>query len=135
INRREGELMSERVPLADSEWRLMQIIWEKAPCTFRQICDAACKPYSWTKYVVVSYLKRMEAKGAIRVKDAKPVKLYYPLLDREEAICTETEDVLDRVYNGDFLLMVQSAARARGLSEKEISELEQLLRTGREKNE
>ena len=126
--------MKERISLADSEWRLMQIIWGKAPCTFRQICDAACAPYGWTKHVVVSYLKRMEAKGAIRVENAKPVKLYYPLLDREETICAETGDVLHRVYNGSLVLMVQSAARYRGLSEKEIAELERLLRAGRNKD-
>lgn len=127
--------MKERISLADSEWRLMQIIWDKAPVTYRQICDAACEPNGWTRHVVISYLKRMEAKGAIRVEDAKPVKLYYPLLERSEAINAETKDVLNRVYNGNILLMVQAATRARALSEAERAELEALLVAGRHKDE
>jgi len=127
--------MKEHTALAATEWRLMQIIWEKSPCTYRQICDAACEPYGWSKHAVISYLKRMEAKGAIRVEDAKPVKLYYPLLDKARAINAETEDVLDRVYNGSLLLMIQSAASARGLTERELDELERLLGAGREAHE
>ena len=125
-------MTKQHIALADSEWRLMQIIWEKAPCTFRQICDAACPTYGWTKHAVISFLKRMEAKGAIRAEEAKPVRRYYPLLDRERAIHAETEDVLERVYNGNILLMVQSAARARSLTEAELAELERLLNAGRE---
>ena len=124
--------MKEHITLANSEWLLMQIIWEKQPCTYRQICDAACGPNGWTRYVVSSYLKRMEAKHVIRIEDAKPVKLYYPLLDKAEAIRTETEDVLNRVYNGDLLLMVQSAVHAQSLSNEEYTELVRLLQAGRE---
>ncbi len=124
--------MKEHIMLADSEWLLMQIIWEKQPCTYRQICDAACEPNGWTRYVVSSYLKRMEAKGVIRIEDAKPVKLYYPLLDRSEAIRTETDDVLKRVYNGDLLLMVQSAVHGQRLSDEEYAALARLLQAERE---
>lgn len=127
--------MRERVSLSDAEWRLMQIVWEDPPRTYRQICNAACESNGWTRYVVSSYLKRMEAKGALRVEDASPVKLYHPLLDRQQAISAETEDVLDRVYNGNILLMVQSAVRAQELSDKEMRELEKLLHAGREKSD
>ncbi|HOG00693.1 MAG TPA: BlaI/MecI/CopY family transcriptional regulator [Clostridia bacterium] len=127
--------MNDHIALADSEWRLMQIVWEKAPCTFRQICDAACPAYGWTKHAVISYLKRMEAKGAIRAEDAKPVRLYVPLLDRGEAVREETEDVLARVYNGNVLLMMQSAARAKELTDAELDALERLLREGRRRDE
>ncbi|HWS29591.1 MAG TPA: BlaI/MecI/CopY family transcriptional regulator [Clostridia bacterium] len=123
--------MKERIGLSDTEWRLMQIIWEKSPRTYREICDAARPAYGWTKHAVISFLKRMEAKGAIRVEDAKPVKLYYPLLDKKEAIHDETREVLDRVYNGDILLMVQAATHAKELTEDETKELERLLREGK----
>lgn len=121
----------ERIGLSDTEWRLMQILWERSPLTLRQVCDAARPTYGWTKHAVISFLKRMEAKSAIRVEDARPVKLYYPLLDREEAIHAETEDVLERVYNGNIFLMVQAAAGARELSEEEFAQLARLLQEGR----
>ncbi|MEG1811169.1 MAG: BlaI/MecI/CopY family transcriptional regulator [Clostridia bacterium] len=127
--------MKNRATLADSEWRLMQIIWDNPPRTYRQICDAACADNGWTRHAVISFLKRMETKGAIRVEDANPVKLYYPLLNKNDAICAETEEVLERVYNGNILLMMQSAASARELSDAELLELEALLKAGSERHE
>lgn len=122
--------MKKTVTLADTEWRLMQIIWDKHPITFREICDMACPAYGWTRHAVISYLKRMEAKGAIAVEDAKPVKLYTPLIDRENTIQAETEAVMARVYNGDPFLMAQAMARQQGLSEVELAQLMALLRKG-----
>lgn len=61
------------------------------------------------------------------MEESPPARRYHALLNREEAIEAETEDVLERVYNGNVLLMVQSAARARGLSKEELSLLATLL--------
>ena len=122
-----GFAMQERVALSGAEWRLMQIIWETGPCTLRHICSVAGPVYGWTKHAVISFLKRMEKKGALRVEESPPARRYHALLNREEAIEAETEDVLERVYNGNVLLMVQSAARARGLSKEELSLLATLL--------
>lgn len=125
--------MQKRISLADSEWILMQTIWENPGCTFRGICDAVCAPQGWSKHVVSSYLKRMEAKGAILAEEAKPVKRYRPLLDRENALREETEELLSRVYNGSPLLMIQAAVQAKDLSEEELDALELLLKEGRER--
>ena len=122
--------MTERVALAATEWRLMQIIWDKHPITFREICDRAQEQGGWSKYAVASFLKRMEGKGAIVSADAEPVKLYSPLLDREDAIEAETADVIERVYNNNPVLMAQAMARQQGLSDEELEQLTALLRKG-----
>ena len=122
--------MSERTPLAATEWRLMQIIWEKHPITFREICDKAIEQGGWSKYAVASFLKRMESKGAIASEDAEPVKLYRPLIDREDTIGAETAEVVERVYNNNPVLMAQAMARQQGLSDEELEQLTALLRKG-----
>ncbi len=127
--------MEKRIALADSEWRLMQIIWEKHPITFREICAAARGGEGWTRHAVASFLKRMEAKGAIRAEDAKPVKLYFPLIERDDTIQKETGEVLERVYNGSLLLMAQAMARRQGLSDEEMEQLTALLEKGRQNHE
>lgn len=121
----------QKISLADSEWKLMQVLWEKGCCTFREICDAACEEYGWTKHAVISYLKRMAQKSAIAIQEGTP-KTYRPLLDREQAIRQETRSLLRRVYNGDALLMVQSAVEQQTLSDEERQELIALLQAGRE---
>lgn len=122
----------KRVSLADSEWRLMQILWERGACTLRQLCDAVGPDTGWSKHAVISFLKRMEQKGAIAVEEGRPARHYRPLLDREEALRAETDHVLNRVYNGSPLLMVQNAVSRQPLSPEEREALIALLREGRE---
>ncbi|MEG1883924.1 MAG: BlaI/MecI/CopY family transcriptional regulator [Clostridia bacterium] len=119
----------EKVRLSDAEWRLMQILWEKGTCTFRQICNAVMDETGWTKHSVISFLKRMETKYAIEIIDAKPVKLYKPVLNKEQALFEETHSLLKKIYNGDLMLMVSNAARQQKLSDDEIDELVSLLKT------
>lgn len=121
----------QRVALADSEWKLMQVLWEKGDCTFREICDAVCEENGWTKHAVISYLKRMAQKGAIAILEEAPVKKYCPLLDQAQTIRQETRSLLHKVYNGSALLMVQNAVEQQALSEEERQELIALLQKGR----
>lgn len=114
--------------LSENEWYIMQVLWEKSPSTLREICDALQKKKGWTKHAVSSFLKRMEAKGAIRTEDAK-VKEYYAVWNREAMIEKETHSVLDRVYKGDLLLMVTNAVKQQELTKEEMDELKQLLDT------
>lgn len=52
-------------------------------------------------------------------------------MNKEETIEEETEDLLNRVYNGSLLLMVQSAVRGRGMSEEDMESLKALLAKGK----
>ncbi len=125
-------MVENKIQLSGTEWRLMQVLWANGPCTFKTICDGVGES-GWTKHSIISFLKRMEAKNAIRIEDAKPVKLYHPLLDKDDTLYRETSSLLDRVYNGDLLLMVSNAVKQQALSEEEIDELVALLKGGAEK--
>lgn len=114
--------------LSENEWYIMQVLWEKSPSTLREICDALQQSKGWTKHAVSSFLKRMEAKGAIKSEEAK-VKEYSAVWNREETIGEETHSVLDRVYKGDLLLMVSNAVKQQNLTKEELEELKSLLET------
>ena len=114
--------------LSENEWYIMQVLWEKSPSTLREICNALQRKKGWTKHAVSSFLKRMEAKGAVLVKEGK-VKEYYAVWNRKEMIEQETHSVLERVYSGDLLLMVSNAVKQQELTKDETEELKRLLDT------
>ncbi len=124
--------MKQTVSLSDSEWIIMQEIWRNGSATFREICDGVADQ-NWSKPAVAAFLKRMENKGAIACEDAKPVKIYLPLLKKETAVREETKSILGRVYGGDVTLLAQSLVRSQALDEDEMDELIALLKKGREK--
>lgn len=123
--------MEHSVSLSHSEWLIMQEIWKRGTATFREICDGVAAQ-NWSKPAVAAFLKRMEKKGAISCEEAKPVKLYRPLIQKEAAVQEETRQILDRVYGGDVALLAQSLVSSEALDSAEVEELITLLRKGRE---
>ncbi len=74
----------------------------------------------------------MEDKGAVRYEAGERAKLYYPQIERQEAALQETEDFLERVFEGRMGLMLNTMVEQKALSGKEISELYEILKQAEE---
>ena len=122
-------MKKENPALSDAEWRIMQSLWRGARAmSVREILDDLKD--AWSVHSVISFLKRMEVKGAVRIHDGRPIR-YSAVLDREEAVQEETKDLLGRVYGGEKLLMIQCAVNASPLSDEEREELIAILKGGK----
>lgn len=120
--------MDERhTGLSENEWYIMQVLWEKSPRSLREICEALKPVKGWTRHAVISFLKRMEGKGAVSVDDSGKVKEYRALWDREKTVQEETNSMLQRVYGGDLMLMVSNAVKGQELTEEERRQLKRIL--------
>lgn len=120
--------MSKMVKLSDGEWKLMALLWEKAPRTVTELVRAAAGDTGWTKHTVITMLNRMEAKGAVRFEAGERAKQFYPAVERRRTALAETESFLQRVYGGSLGLMVNTMVRDKGLSEAELNELYNILK-------
>lgn len=120
--------MEERhTGLSENEWYIMQVLWEKSPRSLREICDVLEPVKGWTRHAVISFLKRMENKGAVSVDESGRVKEYRAVWDQEKTVREETSSVLKRVYGGNLLLMVSNAVKEQALTEEEKRQLKRLL--------
>ena len=120
--------MNQKINLSDGEWKLMNLLWEKAPCTIAQLVFALKDDTGWTKGTVFMMLSRMTDKGAVRFEKGGRSKLYYPVLKKEDAAYHETGSFLSKVYNGSIGLMVASMAGQKEIKKKDIDELYDILR-------
>ena len=123
----EVNFMKYNTGLSENEWYIMQILWENSSATLRELCDSLKDSKGWTKHAISSFLKRMQEKGAIIADESGKVKRYLPLWDKEETILEETHSIMDRVYQGNLLLMVSNAVKEQKLSKTEIDELKKML--------
>lgn len=110
--------------LSPNEWKLMQLLWEESPLTIAQMTERMLEATGWTKYTVISFLTRMEKKGAIRHEEGKRSKLFYPIWEKTEAVQTETRHFLDRVFRGSVGLLVNSMVEADALTQKDLDEMQ-----------
>ena len=116
-----------QVKLSDAEWKVMETLWDSAPKTMMEITNALKETTGWTKHTVMSFLKRMEEKGALHYEEGSRAKLYYPDLKKEDAVIQEAEEFLDRVFHGKMGLMLNAMVQQKALSKEDIQELYQIL--------
>ncbi len=115
------------ISLTPAEWHLMECLWEQEPRTGREVVDYLKADMGWSKSTTLTMLRRMTEKGLIRCDEGGDVKLYYPLVVREEALLQETEDFLCRVYKGSVGMLMSTLTKRQSLSKEEIQELYAIL--------
>ena len=118
----------KKIGLSETEWKLMDELWEEPPKTITQLTRALEEDTGWGKNVIITMLKRLEAKGAVRHEEGERAKQFYPAVSREDTALEETRGFLNRVYSGSLGLMVDAMVNSRSLSDREIEELKGILK-------
>lgn len=121
------------IKLSESEWKVISLLWEKAPRTMMQITNHFKETTGWTKHTVMTFLRRMEEKGAVHYEEGERAKLYYPDIKKDEAVLQETEEFLEKVFDGRMGLMLNTMVEKKALSKEEIAELYEILKKAEEK--
>ena len=117
-----------RTHLTDSEWNVLDCLWEESPQTVMSLVEQLGRRVGWAKSTTITTLRRMEEKGLVRCETVDRAKRYAPAVDREAAVVDETNSFLSRVYRGSVGLLVSTMARQQALSQADIRELEEILR-------
>lgn len=120
------------IKLSEAEWKVMNFLWEEAPRTIMQITNHFKETTGWTKHTVMTFLRRMEEKGAVHYEEGERAKLFYPDIEKTEAAFQETEEFLDKVFNGRLGLMLNTMVERKSLSGEEITELYEILKKAEE---
>ena len=118
----------EELTLTNSEWYVMDCLWERAPRTVMELVSALGERLGWAKSTTITTLRRMEDKGLVTVEIHGRTKYYTPALERDKAVRRETRSFLDRVYQGSVGLMVSAMAQEKTLSQEEIDTLYAILK-------
>lgn len=121
-----------KVSLSDGEWRLMNLLWQEPPKTITQLTKELEGETGWGKNVIITMLKRLEAKGAVRYEEGTRAKQFYPAISRESVALEETKGFLNRVFQGSLSLMLNAMVDSRELSEKDIDSLREILEKAEE---
>ena len=119
--------------LPDSEWAVMEILWESSPRTASEVAKTLIRTKGWAENTVRTLLGRLVEKGALEIVEGSP-RLYAPAVKRETFVKAESESFLGRIFQGAAKpLLVHFASNAK-LTPDEVRELKQLLDRSIEKN-
>lgn len=120
--------MEKKVHLSNSEWEIMNVLWEDSGRTISQIVARLNEKKFWDKHTVITMLNRMEKKGAVSYKRNGRAKEYYSVISQNDTVMQETEQFLDRVFAGSLSLMVNSFLSNGKIGKEELDELYQMIK-------
>lgn len=115
-----------------SDWKVLERLWEESPQTLMQLVHTLSREVGWSKSTVATMVRRMEAKGLLRFEEGGRARLIYPTLTREEASASETNTLIDKVFQGRPGLLMTSLIEQNDFSQEEIDELYAMLKKAEE---
>lgn len=119
--------------LTNNEWLLLECLWENSPKNGREAVEYMKKSAGWSRSTTLTMLRRMTEKGLIECEEKNDLKMYSPLVERQEAVVKETQNFLSRVYKGSISVMMSAIAQKQDLTREEIEELYEILDNAKKK--
>lgn len=117
--------MKEELKISESEWQLMELLWENGEMTQPQLMQLLGK--KWNKNTVHTFLARLCTKGFLEVNREKSPHVYRAVIAREDCERQERQSFLQRVYQGSVSRMVASFVKDADLKKEEVETLKKML--------
>ena len=124
----EGRNMEKNIPsISESEWEIMNVLWDKAPQTANDIILSLQESTDWKPKTIRTLLDRLVQKDVVGVNKDQRVYTFYPLYSQEECQRAETESFINRIYGGTLKSMLVQFIQEDTLSDDDVNELRFIL--------
>jgi BlaI family penicillinase repressor len=119
--------MKQLPKISESEWLVMQVLWEKNPLTANEIVEKLSGKTKWKPKTIKTLITRLTNKGAIKYEKEGRLYKYYPAVSKDVCVRMERRSFVRRVYGGISKPMVASFLEDAELSADDIAELKKIL--------
>ncbi len=117
--------------LTEAEWAIVRAVWDNEPCAAPTIQEALEATKGWTYSTVKTIMDRMTAKGLLGTERIRNLILYRSTITKQEAQKGEIMRTVKRAFDGALTPMMQFLLDNNNLSQKQLSELEVIIRKKR----
>lgn len=121
--------MKAEIRVTNSEWYVMNCLWEEHPRTLMQIVPILNERQGWSKSTCATMVRRMAEKDLIGFEEKGKTKYFFPKVKKEDVVVQETRDFLQRIYDGSIGMMMSALVNQNDLSKEDIQELQEILKT------
>ena len=115
--------------ISTAESQVMKALWAKSPLTAEEIIAALPNDQDWADATVKTLLNRLLKKDAIAAEREGRRFLYRPLVAQDDYVHTESQGLLDRLFDGKLAPLVAHFSQREKLSDEDVAELRRLLET------
>ena len=118
--------MSELTMVA-IESRFAEIIWQREPITSTELVKLALQEFGWKKSTTYTVLRRLCERGIFQNQDGAVTSL----ISKREFYAVQSEQFVEETFSGSLPAFLTAFTTRKKLSEDEITELENLIKSYR----
>lgn len=111
--------------LFDSELKVMGVLWREGDCTAKHISDVLKQEVGWNMNTTYTLIKRCIGKGDIQ--RSEPNFLCHALIQKEEVQQLQTDELIDRIYDGSTDKLFAALLGRKKLSAQQIEQLRSIV--------
>lgn len=121
----ERIMQLENIKLFDSELKVMDILWKEGIVPAKYVADRLTQELGWNKNTTYTLIKRCMKKGAI--ERTEPNFMCHALIAKEDVQETETNELINKIYDGSVDKLFASLLGRKKLSTEQIEKLKQIV--------
>jgi BlaI family penicillinase repressor len=119
-----GKLLDD---LGELQRAVIEVVWNLGEASVHQVRKELNRTKKLAYTTVLTAMQNLEKAGWLRHRNEGKVYIYTPTRTREEAGANSARKFIERVFDGDALLMFQHLMRQSKLSNKELQELRKMI--------
>lgn len=114
-----------KIKLFDGELKVMDALWLEGDTTARHLADVLETKVGWNINTTYTMIKRCIAKGAIERRE--PNFQCHALITREDIQLSETEELIDKIFDGSADLLFSALISNKKVSSKQLKKLKKMI--------
>ena len=124
------QIMSKkkRPAMSPAETEVLRLVWNIKEATVQQVYDALPANRKVTYVTVATLLRRLEEKGYLKHRVRGKAFIYMPAVKKEEVISRTISDMVQRLFGGNPVPLMQHLAMHSEISEEDIERLRKLTK-------
>ncbi len=115
--------------VSDAERSVLQAVIDLGEATSGEIFQRCAEPRNWAPGTVVTFIRRLEAKGYVEhfLRDGSKAFVYRPTPRARSLARRLVSELLEGVFGGDPLPLVSCLLEEKSLEPEQLEELRKLL--------
>ncbi len=119
--------MSRVLQISDSEWDVMEPIWESGPCKAADVISRLRTSHDWNHSTIRTLLARLVEKGALLYEVDGSRYIYRAAVSREQCVRQKGRSFLQKAFGGDISALLTHFVSEAALEPEQIEQLRELL--------
>jgi BlaI family transcriptional regulator, penicillinase repressor len=121
-------IKNRRPAMSRAETEILRLVWQIQEATVQHVYEALPGNRKVTYVTVATLLRRLEEKGYLKHRTQGKAFVYAPAAKKEDVIRRTISDLVERLFGGNPVPLMQHLAQHSGMTDEDIERLKELTK-------